>query len=164
MYLQILTPLHVAISLIGIVTGFIVMFGMFSGNPMDGMSKIFFWSTVLTSATGFLFPIHGVTPGIVIGVLSLIILAFAWMARYSHALAGGWRKTWIYTAILAQYLNFFVLIVQSFEKVPALHELAPTGKEPPFAIVQGVTLVVFIIMTVIAAKNFGKPARATQPA
>ena len=158
MYIQVLTIVHVAISLVAILAGFVVMFGMIGGKALDGPSKLFFWMTVLTSATGFLFPIHGVTPGIVIGVLSLIVLAFAWLARYSNGLAGGWRKTWVYTAILAQYFNFFVLVVQSFEKVPALHALAPTGKEPPFAITQGVVLVVFIVLTIMAAKGF-KEAR-----
>jgi hypothetical protein len=69
-------------------------------------------------------------------------------------MAGGWRSTWIVTAILAQYFNFFVLIVQSFEKVPALHALAPTQKEAPFKAVQLLTLLVFIVLTVLALIRF----------
>jgi len=156
MYIQVLTIVHVAISLVAIFAGFVVMFGMIGGKALDGWSKLFFWMTVLTSVTGFFFPITKVTPGIVVGVLSLIVLAFAWLARYSKGMAGGWRKTWLYTAILAQYLNFFVLVVQSFEKVPALRALAPTQSEPPFAIAQGAVLVVFIVLTVMAAKGFSR--------
>jgi len=154
MYIQVLTTVHVAISLVAIFAGFVVMFGMMGGNALDGWSKLFFWMTLLTSVTGFFFPISKVTPGIVIGVLSLIVLAFAWLARYSNGLAGGWRKTWVYTAILAQYLNFFVLVVQSFEKAPPLRALAPTQSEPPFAITQGIVLVIFIVLTIKAVKGF----------
>jgi hypothetical protein len=154
MYIQILTIVHVGISLIGILAGFVVIFGMFGGNPLEGWTKVFLWMTILTSVTGYFYPIHGVTPGIVVGILSLVVLAIALVARYTKAMAGSWRTTYVITAILAQYFNFFVLIVQSFEKVPALHALAPTQKEPPFGITQGVVLVVFIVLTVIAVKKF----------
>jgi hypothetical protein len=160
MYIEVLTIVHVAISLIGIVAGFAVIFGMFGNNPMEGVAKIFLWMTILTSVTGFFYPIHEVTPGIVIGVLSLIVLAFTWTARYTKHMAGGWRATYVITAILAQYFNFFVLIVQSFEKVPALHTLAPTGKEPPFAATQGFFLLLFIVFTIVALKKF-HPAQRT---
>src|SRR5205823_1713264 len=107
-------------------------------------------TTVLTSVTGFGFPIHGVTPGIVLGILSLVVLAIAIFARYARHLSGGWRRAYVITASIALYFNCFVLVVQSFQKVPALHALAPTQKEPPFGIAQLTLLVLFILLTTVA--------------
>ena len=150
-----LTLVHVLISLAGILTGFVVVFGMFAGNPLRGWTAIFLTSTVLTSVTGFVFfPIEKVTPGIVIGTISLLVLALTIVARYVKHMEGGWRVTYVITAVLAFYLNFFVLIVQSFEKVPALKAAAPTQKEPPFLVAQTVALLVFIIFGVVATKKF----------
>jgi hypothetical protein len=154
MSLAAFTQLHVAISLVGIASGFLVILAMIASRKVSSMTVLFLLTTILTSVTGFMFPYKGVTPGIVIGVLSLVILMMALIARYAGHLKGGWRGTWVITAILAQYLNFFVLIVQSFEKVPALHAMAPTGKEMPFVVVQLVTLVVFIALAVLAYRKF----------
>lgn len=159
MSLAAFTQLHVAISLIGIAAGFIVIFGMLASRTLPLVTALFLITTALTSLTGFFFPLHGVTPGIIIGVLSCVVLIFALVARYPGHMAGGWRSTWIVTAILAQYFNFFVLIVQSFEKVPALHALAPTQKEAPFKIVQLVALILFIVLAVLAVRKF-RPAPA----
>jgi hypothetical protein len=148
------TTLHVVISLIGIATGFIVAFGMIGGRFLPLWNAVFLIATALTSLTGFLFPFKGVTPGIVIGILSILILIVAVVALYSKHLSGGWRGTYVITAMLAQYFNFFVLIVQSFEKVPSLHALAPTGSEGPFKIVQLLVLVLFVALTVLAFKRF----------
>ncbi len=148
------TQIHVAISLIGIATGFIVIFGMIAGNPLPKLTTIFLTTTILTSVTGFFFPFHGMTPAIILGILSLVVLLFMLIALYSKHLAGGWRRAYVITAILAQYFNFFVLIAQSFQKVPALHALAPTGSEPAFKIAQGVTLVVFVVLGVVADRKF----------
>lgn len=148
------TQVHVAISLVGIAAGFLVIFGMMAGKRMPMMTALFLLTTVLTSVTGFMFPYHGVTPGIVIGILSLLLLLVAIIARYGGHLNGGWRGFWVISAILAQYFNFFVLIVQSFEKVPSLHALAPTQKEMPFKLVQLVTLVVFIVLAVVSYRKF----------
>jgi hypothetical protein len=148
------TQVHVAISLIGIAAGFIVIFAMMASRRMPLMTALFVLTTVLTSVTGFMFPYHGVTPGIVIGILSLIVLLFAILAWYAGKLGGGWRGTWVITAVLAQFFNFFVLVVQSFEKVPALHALAPTQKEMPFKLAQILTLVVFIVLAVVAYRKF----------
>jgi hypothetical protein len=109
---------------------------------------------VLTSATGFLFPFHGFKPSYVVGVLSLIVLALAIYARNSKRLAGGWRATYVVTAVIALYFNFFVLVVQSFEKVPALHALAPTQTEPPFKIAQLTVLVLFVVLGILATVKF----------
>jgi hypothetical protein len=151
------TQVHVALSLIGIAAGFLVIFGMMASKKMPMLTGLFLLTTVLTSVTGFLFPYHGVTPGIVIGILSLVVLLLAMIARYGGKLAGGWRGTWVVTTIVAQFFNFLVLVVQSFEKVPALHALAPTQKEMPFKVAQIATLVLFIVLGVVAYRKF-RPA------
>ena len=148
------TQVHVAISLIGIAAGFLVIFGMFASKKMPAMTALFLIMTVLTSVTGFFFPYKGATPGIKIGILSLVVLLFAILARYTGKLAGGWRGTWVITAVVAQFFNFLVLVVQSFEKVPALHALAPTQKETPFKAAQLVTLVVFLLLGFLAFRKF----------
>lgn len=148
------TLIHVVISLIGIGSGLIVLFGMFGGKRLDGMTALFLATTVLTSVTGFGFPITGVTPGIILGVLSLIVLAIAIPARYTFRMAGRWRAIYVVTAVIALYFNCFVLIVQSFLKLPVLHALAPKGNEPPFAIAQGILLVLFTVAGTLAVKKF----------
>jgi hypothetical protein len=148
------TVIHVVISLVGIVSGLIVLFGMFSSKRLDGMTALFLITTVLTSVTGFGFPFVHVTPGIILGILSLIVLAICIPARYTFHMAGKWRATYVITAVIALYFNCFVLIAQSFQKVPALHKLAPTGNEPPFAIAQGILLVLFIVAGIRATKKF----------
>jgi hypothetical protein len=154
MSLALFTQVHVAISLIGIAAGFLVIFGMFASKKMPAMTALFLIATVLTSVTGFMFPYKGVTPGIVIGILSLVVLLLAILARYTGKLAGGWRGTWVIATIVAQFFNFFVLVVQSFEKVPALHALAPTQKEMPFKVAQLLTLLVFVVLGIVAYKKF----------
>ena len=148
------TFVHVAISLIGIVTGVVVVFGMLGAKRLDGMTALFLLSTVLTSVTGFLFPFHKITPGHILGVLSLIALAIAIYARYSRHLEGGWRSAYAITAVISLYFNVFVLIAQAFQKNPALHALAPNGSEPPFLIAQVVCLVIFIVLGILAVKKF----------
>jgi len=152
--LEIYTLIHVGISLLAIGSGFIVIFGMLAGKRLDRWTAFFLATTVLTSLTGFGFPITGFTPGIIIGIISLVVLAPAIYARYPGRLAGLWRGVYVVTAVIAQYLNFFVLIVQSFMKVPALHSLAPTGSEPPFLIAQIVTLVAFFVLGSLAVIRF----------
>lgn len=154
MLLSAFTIFHVLISLIGIAAGIIVVFGMIASKRLDKLTAIFLWTTVLTSATGFLFPFHGFKPSYVVGVISLIVLAFALYARNRKHFAGGWRATYVITAVISLYLNFFVLIVQSFEKVPVLHTLAPTQTEPAFKIAQLSALVVFIILGIVATIKF----------
>ena len=149
-----LTLVHVVISLIGIFSGFVVAFGLLSSKRLDGWTALFLVTTVLTSVTGFLFPIHGLTPGLKLGVISLVMLAVAILARYALHLAGVWRKIYVITAMISLYLNVFVLIAQLFMKVPALHDLAPTGKEPPFLIAQVANLVLFIVLGIFAARGF----------
>ncbi|OWK35812.1 hypothetical protein [Fimbriiglobus ruber] len=146
--------LHVAISLAAIASGFIVAFGMLTARKFDAWTAFFLATTVLTSVTGFLFPFNGITPGIIVGVISLVTLAVAIYARYARHLAGIWRRVYVISAVVSLYFNFFVLVAQSFQKVPALHDLAPTQSEPPFAITQIVTLVAFIALGWLAVVRF----------
>jgi hypothetical protein len=148
------TLVHVAISLIGILTGLIVAFGLLSAKRLDGMTAVFLITTVLTSVTGYFFPFHGFKPSYVVGAISLLVLAIAIYARYSRHMAGGWRRAYVITGMIALYLNCFVLVAQLFMKVPALNALAPTGSEPPFLIAQIIVMVIFIIWTVLAVKKF----------
>ena len=152
------TLLHVIITLIAIGSGLIVVGGMFASHRLPGTSALFLLTTVLTSVTGFLFPIHGFTPALGVGIVSCAILAVALFAYYSKRLTGAWRWIYVVTAIAALYLNVFVLVVQSFVKVGALNALAPTQSEPPFLIAQIAVLVIFILIGLIAAITF-RPMR-----
>ncbi len=140
-----LTLIHTLISLVGIASGLVVLYGLLTSQRMPAWTAVFLAFTVATSVTGYFFPIHGFTPAIGVGIISLVILAVALAGRYAFHLAGPWR--WIYaaTATAALYLNTFVLVVQLFLKVPALHALAPKGSEPPFAITQGLVLLFFVV-------------------
>lgn len=148
------TLVHVLISFLGIGSGLAVMYGMLRGRQHNAIVSLFIVTTALTSLTGFAFPNEHITPGIVIGILSLIVLAIAIVGRYVMHLRGAWRAIYVITSAIALYFNCFVLIAQSFEKVPALHALAPKGNEPPFAIAQLCLLVLFIVLTVMAVKRF----------
>jgi hypothetical protein len=148
------TIIHVVISLVGIGSGLVVMYGLLTGKRLDGWTALFLVTTVLTSVTGFGFPIHQITPALIVGVISLVLLAIAILARYAQRLAGAWRWIYVVCAAMALYLNVFVLVVQSFMKVPALKAMAPTQSEPPFLVAQTVVLLVFIALTVLAVKKF----------
>lgn len=148
------TLLHVLISLVGIVTGLIVLYGMLQSRRPGTMTDVFLVTTLATSLTGFAFPFNGFTPAIGFGILSTILLALSFAGLYVFRLAGGWRKTYVITAVISLYLNVFVLVVQLFQKVPALNAFAPTGSEPPFAVVQGIVLVLFIVAGFKAVKRF----------
>lgn len=146
--------IHVLISLVGIFSGFVVLFGLLTARPLDRWTAIFLTSTVATSLTGFVLPADRLLPSHIVGIISMVVLAVAIYGRYAARLAGGWRKTYVVTAITALYLNVFVLVVQAFLKVPALKALAPTQSEPPFAVTQGFVLLAFIALTVLAAIKF----------
>jgi len=162
MSLQTFTLIHVLISLAAIGSGIVVMYGLLAAKRLDRWTLLFVTATALTSLTGFLFPFNGVTPAIKLGIISLIVLAVAIVARYMVHLA--WRKTYVITTCAALYFNVFVLVVQSFEKVPALRALAPTQKEPPFAATQLAMLLVFVVLTVFAVRRFrAEPVAAPKP-
>lgn len=157
--LSAVTTLHVVISLVGIVTGLIVLSGLFKSQSMPGMTAIFLITTILTNATGFMFPFEKLLPSHVIAIISLVLLAIACAALYSMKLSGAWRSIYVITAITSLYLNIFVLVIQSFLKIGFLHALAPSvpSSEPPFAIVQGVVLVLFVIAGIAAVRRY-RPA------
>jgi hypothetical protein len=148
------TIVHVALSLIGIISGFIVTFGMLAAKRPGGLTALFLVTTAATSVTGFFFPFHGVTPGIVIGVISLVLLAVAILALYGLHLAGHWRWIYAVTAMMALYLNCFVLVAQLYEHVPALHALDPTQSGAPFKITQLAVLVLFVVLASAVTAKF----------
>jgi hypothetical protein len=148
------TIVHVAISLVAIASGFVVLFGMIGNKRLDGWTAFFLGTTVATSVTGFGFPIKAMTPGIVFAIISLVLLAVVIYSRYSAHLVGIWRGVFVVGAVFAFYLNFVVLIVQSFQKVPALRALAPTQSEAPFLAVQVVSLGAFLILGTLAVMKF----------
>jgi hypothetical protein len=149
-----LTLIHLAISLAAIVTGLMALAAMLKGRTPVALTGIFLGLTVLTSATGFLFHNASVTPGMIVGAISLLVLAVALFALYGRHLARHWRTAYVITATLALYLNVFVLVIQSFTKIPALHALAPgvPPAGPVFGAVQGVVLIVFVVAGWLAVK------------
>jgi hypothetical protein len=153
------TTLHVVISLIGIVSGLVVCYGMLASQRPGGWTALFLATTILTSVTGFMFPIGGLTPGLVVGAISLVLLAIALLALYGFRLAGSWRWIYVATALAALYFNVFVGVVQAFQKLSVLQPLAPTQSEPPFAVAQLVVLALFLALGFLAARRF-HPAAA----
>jgi hypothetical protein len=161
MSLSTFTALHVVISVIGIGSGFLVVWGLLKNKRFDGATAIFLVTTVLTSLTGYLFPFTHLLPSQIVGAISLVALVIALYARYGQHMERSWRSTYVITAMISLYLNVFVLVVQSFLKVPSLHVLAQNGKEPPFVIAQVVVMVIFIALTVMGVKKF-RPGSMTQ--
>ncbi len=148
------TLLHVAITLVAIGSGLIAVGGMFASRRLPVTTALFLLTTVLTSVTGFFFPIHGFTPGLGVGGVSCVALAIALFAYYGKRLAGAWRWIYVITAIASLYLNIFVLIAQSFVKVGALAAWAPTQSDPPFVITQVVVLAIFVLIGIVALITF----------
>ena len=148
------TLVHVAFSLAGIVSGLAILFGLIAAKRMDGLTAVFLATTIATSVTGFFLPAPHFMPSHAIGILSLIALGSAVVARYPRHLAGAWRKTYVITAAIGLYFNVFVLIVQLFRRVPALETLAPTQSEPPFLAAQLAVMAVFVVLTILAVKKF----------
>jgi hypothetical protein len=157
--LEIYTLFHTLISLLAILAGIVVVRGLLASRIDPTWTRAFLVLAIATSVTGYFFPFHGVTPAQIVGVVALVILAVVLLARRRFHLAGSWR--WIYAAGMATslYLLVFVLVAQSFEHVPFLNPLAPTGSEPPFKVAQAVVLVAFVVIGVLAARRF-RPAAA----
>jgi hypothetical protein len=149
-----LTFIHTLLSLIGIVSGFVVLVGMFDSRRQESWTALFLITTVATSVTGFLFPFTKLLPSHIVGIISLVVLAIALFARYSFRLKDSWRWIYVVTALAALYLNVFVLVAQAFQKVPALKALAPTGSEPPFLVAQAIVLAFFIYVGTRASMRF----------
>ncbi len=154
MILQIYTIIHTLISLVALFAGFVVLFGLLTGNRIDGWTKWFLISAVATTVTGFFFPFHGITPAIKLGIISSVVLVITIYARYAKHLTGAWRWIYVVGASLALYFNVFVGTVQSFEKIPALKAMAPTQSEPPFKLTQLVALALFVLLTLVAVIRF----------
>ena len=148
------TLIHVVLSVLGIVAGLVVVGGLMGGARLDGWTALFLITTVLTSLTGFGFPFTKVLPPHVVGAISLVVLAVCLAARYWKRMAGVWRAAYVVTAVAALYLNVFVLVVQLFIKTPPLAQLAPTQAEPPFAVTQGLVLLLFVWLGWAALRGF----------
>ena len=162
MILQIYTIIHTLISLVAIFTGIVVVLGMLAGNRLDGWTKWFLITAIATTATGFFFPFHSFTPAIGLGIISLPFLALTIFARYRKHLAGAWRWIYVVGAVICLYFNLFVLVVQSFEKIPTLHALAPTQTESPFKLTQLIVLTTSALLCIVAVIRFRpEPARVT---
>jgi len=148
------TLVHVVLSLIGILAGLAVLFGMIAGHRLAVLTALFLATTVATSATGFLLPTAPFGPSHIVGLISLAALAVALLALYGRGLAGSWRAVYVVTAVLALYLNVFVGVVQAFRKVPLLQALAPTQSEPPFLVAQLGVLILFVVLGFLAVRRF----------
>jgi hypothetical protein len=148
------TTLHVIVSLIGIASGLVVLYGMLSSQRLPGWTALFLATTILTSVTGFMFPFNGLLPSHVVGAISLVLLALALLGLYVFRLAGPWRWVYVVTALAALYFNVFVGVVQAFQKLAVLQPLAPTQSEPPFAVAQGAVLVLFLVLGFLAVRRF----------
>jgi hypothetical protein len=154
------TLAHVLISLVGIVSGVVVLLGMLGSRKLDGWTALFLATTVLTSVTGFFFPRDHILPSHVVGILSLVVLAVAIVALYIYRLEGFWRWLYVGGAGIALYLNVFVAVIQAFLTLPFLHSLAPTQSEPPFVIVQLLASAIFVVLDLAAAIRFYPDATA----
>ena len=154
--LHAVTVLHVVISLIAIVTGLVVLNGLLKSQSMPGMTAIFLLTTILTNATGFMFPVDKLLPSHLIAIISLVLLGIACIALYGMKASGAWRSIYVVTAITSLYLNVFVLVIQSFLKIGPLHALAPSvpPSEAPFAATQGVVLLLFVVAIIVAVRRF----------
>src|SRR5438132_2389840 len=158
------TLVHVVISLIGILSGLVVAGGLVSGKRLDGWTGLFLVTTVATSVTGFGFPFVTFLPSHAVAIVSLVVLPVVIVARYLKHLSGAWRRIYVVGAVLALYLNVFVLIAQLFLRLPALIAAAPTQKEPPFLFTQLAALALFVWLGRAAVKGFPAEAGATAPA
>ena len=154
------TLIHVLLSLVGMFAGLVVAGGLASGKRLDGWTGIFILTTVLTNVTGFGFPFVVLMPSHIVGAISLVVLAIVIIARYLKRLAGRWRGVYVVGAVLALYLNVFVLVVQLFRRFPALLVAAPTQKEPPFVVTQLIVLAFFVWLGAVARKGFAAAAAA----
>ena len=153
------TWVHTALSVAALIAGLIVVIGLFSSKTLGGWTAIFLATAIATSATGFGFPFQSFGASHWIGVISLVVLVLAVLARYVLLYAGAWRWLYAVCTVVAFYFLVFVLIAQAFKKVPALAALAPTLSEPPFAIAQVVAMVIFVVIAVATARKFRPRAR-----
>jgi hypothetical protein len=162
MFLSIFTLIHVAISLVGIASGLVVMFGLLTGKSFNGWTSLFLVTTIATSVTGFGFPFVRFLPSHAVGIFSLVLLTFALLALYRFHLAGAWRWIYVITAVLTLYLNVFVAVIQAFENVGVLRAMAPTQSEPPLVFTEAIVLGLFTLIAILAVMSF--PSEAVRAA
>ncbi|MGN6515336.1 MAG: hypothetical protein ACTHLR_05800 [Rhizomicrobium sp.] len=148
------TLVHVAITFVAIASGLVVLYGLLKARRMEGWTDLFLAFTALTDVTSFMFPFHGLTPAFNLAIVSSLVLLPTLAARYAFSMAGQWRGVYVAGAVLSLYLNCFVLVAQSFDKIAALHSIAPNGSEPPFLVVQGVVLFLFLFAGLVAFRRF----------
>ena len=158
------TFVHVLMSLVAIGSGIVVLGGLLTRTWLDQWAKLFLTTTLATSVTGYGFPVDHLLPSHVVGAISIVVVALAIYARYARRLNGVWRATYVIGAVIALYLNVFVLVVQSFLRVPALKALAPTQSEPPFAVTQLIVLMLFVVLGVLATRRSSEGSPASRAA
>jgi hypothetical protein len=154
MSLSTFTMVHVVISLIGILSGIVVVYAMLASRDLMFWTALFLGTTVLTTVTGFMFPFHQLLPSHIVGGISVVALAAALYALYARRLAGAWRWIYVSGALLALYLNMFVGVVQSFQKISFLQPLAPTQSELPFIVAQTGLLAAFVVLGYLGVTRF----------
>jgi hypothetical protein len=145
---------HVAVSLIGIASGLVVLYGLVTGKALGGWTALFLTTTILTGVTGFPLPPFGLDPPRVVGIILLVLMAAAVAGLYAFRLAGAWRWIYVIAAVASLYLNCFVGVIQAFQKLAFVHALAPTQSEPPFLIAQVALLAAFVVLGVLAVVRF----------
>jgi len=153
------TAVHTVISLIALASGVVVVADLFAPRVRRSWTALFLVTAVLTSATGFGFPFHGVLPSHVLSAVALATLAAAIYALYAAHLSGFWRLTYAISVVANLFFLVFVGIVQAFGKIPILHGFAPNGNELPVTVSQVVALVIFVALGIAAAKVFHRSAR-----
>lgn len=158
--LTFLTVFHTALSFLALFLGLFVVVVLLGAGDKPRLVGWFLATAIITTLTGFLFPFHGFTPAIGVGIVSCVILAVGLIARYALHRRGGWRHADTLALILTEYLLVFVGIAQAFLKVPSLHALAPTGTETPFKVSQAVLLTVTVIVAILAIRR----SRQSRPA
>jgi hypothetical protein len=154
---------HVAVSLIGIASGLVVLYGLVTGKALGGWTALFLATTILTGVTGFPLPPFGLDPPRVVGIILLALMAAAVAALYAFRLAGAWRWIYVIAAVASLYLNCFVGVIQAFQKLAFVHALAPTQSEPPFLIAQVALLAAFVVLGVLAVVRFHPQAAPGVP-
>jgi hypothetical protein len=149
-----LTLFHVIVSLIAIAAGIVLAHGLITRKRYDRWTLIFMVTTAVTVLTGFVFPYNGFTPGIGVGIICVLIFIPTALARYRFAMAGIWRPIFVVGALALFYFNCLVFVVQSFQKIPPLNALAPTGGEPIIGAVQAVVFIAFLIVGFFSIRRF----------
>jgi hypothetical protein len=149
--------IHVVVSLIGIVSGLVALYGLVMGKLFGRWTALFLVTTILTAVTGFPLPPFGLDPPRIVGIILLVLMAAAVVALYAFRLAGAWRWIFVIAAVASLYLNCFVGVIQAFGKLAFLQALAPTQSESPFVIAQVAVLVALVALGVVAVVRLRRP-------